>query len=51
MLVWEPPEIDKASDEREGVSAPELDVQVLEREWPAGNGLEKTGTDPTRQEY
>ena len=38
--------MDELSVERGGVSAPELEVQVLERERPAGNGHEKTGIEP-----
>ena len=45
MLDWEPPEIEEPSDaERGGVSPPELEVQVLDRERVVGAGLEKTGT-------
>ena len=40
--------MDEPSVERDGVSAPELEVQVLERERPAGNGREKTGIEPTK---
>ena len=38
--------MDEPSVERGGVSAPELEVQVLERERAAGNGREKTGIEP-----
>ena len=38
--------MDELYVERGGVSAPELEVQVLERERPAGNDHEKTGIEP-----
>lgn len=42
------PDIEEPSDaERGGVSPPELDVQVLEREREAGGGRVKTGTGRT----
>jgi hypothetical protein len=40
----EPSEIEKPSDDKGGVSPPELEVvQMLDRERPAGPGREKTG--------
>lgn len=48
MLDCEPPDIDDPSDaESGGVSLPELEVQVLERERPAGLGLVNTGAGRT----
>jgi hypothetical protein len=46
ILDCDPPEIEDPSeeDERGGVSPPELEVQVLERERVVGAGLVKTGT-------
>lgn len=55
MLDCDPPEIEDPSEaERGGVSPPELDVQVLERERVTGPGLVNTGTawsviDPVSQ--
>ena len=44
ILDCDPPEIeDPSEDERGGVSPPELEVQVLERERAVGAGLVKTG--------
>ena len=45
ILDCDPPEIEDPSDaERGGVSPPELEVQVLERERVLAAGLVKTGT-------
>ena len=45
ILDCDPPEIEDLSDDgRGGVSPPELEVQVLERERVVGAGLEKTDT-------
>jgi hypothetical protein len=47
MLDWDPSEIDEPSEEeRGGVPAPELEVQVLERDL-AGRGRVKTGMQTT----
>jgi hypothetical protein len=47
MLDCDPSDIDEPSEEeRGGVPAPELEVQVLDRE-PAGNGRVKTGIETT----
>lgn len=48
MLDIELPETEDPSDaERGGVSPPELEVQVLERDREAGGGRVKTGTGRT----
>ena len=45
ILDCDPPEFeDPSDDESGGVSPPELEVQVLERERVVGAGLVKTGT-------
>jgi hypothetical protein len=52
MLDIEPSDIDEKPSEEDkgGVSPPELDVHVLDRERVAGLGREKTGIDWTRNE-
>lgn len=50
ILDCDPPEIEDPSDaERGGVSPPELEVQVLERERVVGAGLVKTGTAQSKK--
>lgn len=51
MLDWEPSDMEeKPSDEdKGGVSPPELDVHVLDRERVAGPGREKTGIAWTKE--
>ena len=49
ILDCDPPEFEDPSDEeRGGVSPPELEVHVLERERVVGAGLVKTGTAQSR---
>jgi len=49
ILDCDPPEFeDPSDDERGGVSPPELEVQVLERERAVGAGLVNTGTEQSR---
>ena len=49
ILDCDPPEFeDPSEDDRGGVSPPELEVQVLERERAVGAGLEKTGTEQSK---
>lgn len=46
MLDCEPPDIDEPSElDNGGVSAPELEVTVLEREREAGSGRQKMDCD------
>jgi hypothetical protein len=49
ILDCDPPEFeDPSDDERGGVSPPELEVKVLERERAVGAGLVNTGTEQSR---
>ena len=50
ILYCDSPDIEEPSeDERGGVSPPELEVQVLERERAEGAGLVNTGTAQSRE--
>ena len=50
ILYCDSPDFEEPSeDERGGVSPPELEVQVLERERAEGAGLVNTGTAQSRE--